>query len=345
MSSNNIKSFDNRTTLECGILLDEADRARFCRDFAAARRYLAQAIEQYPFCAEAYFRKSLLFFESDNKLMKYRCVREAQFCKPNEYFATLCEGYLAEIQGNLDLAASYFEKATHLHNDNPYTNYLYEAYFKLGFIKMDKMDYDGAIACYLRAIEENQKPKDHSRPHITALCFNNIGCCYQDQQRLDLAKEYFEYALNAFPNYVLPRCNIIDICNELGEHEIAVAECKRILTECKDKSTIKFTMMDLLDAQYQSFDFQGAWDTIKQIKKQFPDDYYAYACQSDMEEDFEAKLEAVQEGLEHVRDNIGIAELILCKAIILEDVGETKLSNMYFSLKSAMDKGLLQRID
>jgi hypothetical protein len=60
-----------QTTLECGLLLDEADRARFCRDFTSARTYLLQALEKFPYCGEVYFRKSLLYFESDNKLMKY----------------------------------------------------------------------------------------------------------------------------------------------------------------------------------------------------------------------------------------------------------------------------------
>jgi tetratricopeptide (TPR) repeat protein len=348
---------ENYTTLQCGLLLDEADRARFCRDFESARDYLQKTLIEFPYCAEAYFRKSLLYFESDNKLMKYeqkqyfnkhnryRCVKEAQLCHPNKYFSLLCEGYLAEIQGDLDTAAMYFEKATHVTNDNPYTNHNYEAYFKLGFVKMDKEDYDGAIECYQRAIEENLKASDHHRPHITALCYNNIGCCFQDQHQLDLARDYFQKAIQTFPKYVLPRCNIVDICNELGEHEQAVEECEKILQECTDKNTKKFTMMDLLDALFQSMDFERAWDMIKKIQQEFPDDYYAYAFQSDLEDTVESKLEIVNEGLKKVRDPTGIAELILCRATIYEEMGQIDLSKAEKSLKLAMDKGMLTRID
>jgi tetratricopeptide (TPR) repeat protein len=264
---------------------------------------------------------------------------------------------LAEIQGNLDKAAKHFELATHLINDNPYTNHRYEAFFKLGFVKMDKEDYEGnvfknkllmyvgAIECYQHAIEENLKAHDHPRPHITALCYNNIGCCFQDQQQFNLAREYFERALITFPQYILPRCNIVDIYNELGEYDQAVSECQQILQVCTDRNTVKFTMMDLLDAMFQRMDFSGSWEMIHSIKKEFPDDYYAYAFQSDLEDSNDAKLDIINEGLKHVLDPTGIAELILCRACIYEDMGKLPESKSQQALKDAMDKGLLLRID
>ncbi|KAL0482475.1 UDP-N-acetylglucosamine-peptide N-acetylglucosaminyltransferase [Acrasis kona] len=332
------------TTRECGKLLDAADKARFRRDMNLSSAYFEQCIEKYPFCCEVYFRKSLLYYETDNKILKLRCVRQAKMCQPNEYFQAICDGYEEEIMGRLESAIEHFEKATRLTNSNFYHNNRYEAFFKLAFINMNMKRYEQAITTYLLAIEENETSAQ-LRPHISALCYNNIGCCYQELDNLGTAHEYYQRAIALYQSYILPRRNVVDIYNQLGRYDAVIKESKKILKDVDDNYTTKLTLMDIVDANLHLNKFKSTKKICERLKREFPSEYYAYLVESDIEQDVYKRIQIIDEGLSKVREHQGISELLLTRSDLFEATGQTEKANQDLILAQAIESGMLGRCD
>lgn len=141
-------------------------------------------------------------------------------------------GQLEGVQGNYDIAISYFLKALKHYESTNDTSALINTYVKLGVANDFTGNYDQALAYYHKGLGLTSARKMTAN---TIFLYNNIGTTHARMEQLDTAKVYFEKALE-YSNVkgferarVSPLMNIGIIHREKGDLHKAMEYHKKAL--------------------------------------------------------------------------------------------------------------------
>jgi tetratricopeptide (TPR) repeat protein len=147
-------------------------------------------------------------------IRKAIAIRLANGDEQASHFSNL--GIVLQSQGNVDEAATCFQKALSLTPD------LAEVHINLGNILQDRGDLEGAVACYDRALalKPNLAEAHHSMGNVLQAMDGNDG----DKQRLEEAVACYERALALKPAYAQVHYNLGCALAALGQVDNALAQ-------------------------------------------------------------------------------------------------------------------------
>ena len=122
-----------------------------------------------------------------------------------DWFVEGCQ--LDQIEGLPERAMEAYKECLRL--DDEYV----DAYANLGFIYLEREEYEQALKCFTRVTElEPGSPE----------AFNDLGYVYEKMERLGSAKQMYERAREADPNDVEAYINIGHIADLHGDYEGAM---------------------------------------------------------------------------------------------------------------------------
>jgi tetratricopeptide (TPR) repeat protein len=185
-------------------LIQKGKQLRWKNRFEKSIDIFTEAIEQDPNFWEGYYQRYLLnsqkrylfktlikghtYFEQERTSKALEDIEKSLKTSPTEYTKCIIYGFKYECLNDIEKAIEYYQKGIDIEPKN------YFAQFKMGNINNLKKDYSKAIEYYLYSIELGVE-----NPHVA---YYNIGLCYFNMEKDDLALEYLEKSLEIAPNFL-----------------------------------------------------------------------------------------------------------------------------------------------
>lgn len=134
--------------------------------------------------------------------------------------STLSEWEKKFLLSKIYIKIKEYKKAKKLLEENIFQKDNALVYFYLGLCNYMLNNFELSIRNYEEAIKKDDK---------LAESYNNLGCCilYKDK---NLAKKYFEKALEIRPQYIDAKHNLESICNGKQDFKVTERELRKILT-------------------------------------------------------------------------------------------------------------------
>ncbi|KAG2385483.1 hypothetical protein C9374_003298 [Naegleria lovaniensis] len=256
-------------------MMIQVDAHRFERNFKLAHDELIKAINLFPYQPEAYYKRALIYFQTNNPKEMQRAINITKFvCRGHPFWSLLCEGYTCEVEQNFTKSRELYDQAYHVPKERILTFYentfnvskqcatsLYDlfdvfspffAIFNEGCVMMDLQIEKEAINTFQSAIDflENSAKNNvfHflSEPQISklismgkALCFNNMGCCALQFSTDHEALKYLCKGIEYSRKYVLVYENRMNLFSKLTMYASAVKDCDTVLSFAKNPDTLE----------------------------------------------------------------------------------------------------------
>lgn len=201
---------------------------------AQAVYYLGLLLQQNPYYAEAYFMKGMIyrsdFYKTGRKESWDRAMSSYQTAveqDPNYYSAYIEMGVMHD-QIDDDVAIQYYNSALDIYPES------IEAWYNIGMFHQKRGHIDDALLAYrtINRIDSTYADAYYNEGYVHMLmteevdsaiyyfekavikdpeyfqAYNNLGLCYEKQNRLDQAKKYYQKAIQINPEYQLAKDNL-----------------------------------------------------------------------------------------------------------------------------------------
>jgi tetratricopeptide (TPR) repeat protein len=117
----------------------------------------------------------------------------------------------------------------------------FEAYLNLGIVKMEQACYDEAISLFYSSLKHTTKL------NLTALCYNNIACCFVRQLNDTTALKFFTKAIETYPYDVLFCVNRMRTFRRLERYYEGLSDCHSVIKLTNHPKTLAEAYADKAD--------------------------------------------------------------------------------------------------
>lgn len=200
---------------ELNDLLDDADEALFADDFATAITLYTQALARAPDNISALNGRAVAYIDSGEPEQALADLDRVIALDPTYFLGHYNRGIATYQLEDYPAALSSFEQALELEPDDP------DALYFVGVTLSLVGRYDEALGFLNDALDAGRQP--------VATLFNERGVVYYNLGDYEQARQEFEAALTARPDYALATLNLARTYDILGEELSALQNFERYI--------------------------------------------------------------------------------------------------------------------
>ena len=260
-------------------------------------------------------------------------------CRGHPFWTRLCDGYIEEVAQNFKESLRLYQSAFNVGKETVLEYYqsfysigremaetmysLFDIFtpffsiFNAGCVMMDLDMYTESIKEFESAINSLELACSTSNFYFTehkqrimsigrALCYNNIGCCYINEEN-DTALEYLDKALKNCANYILVYSNRISTNGRLDKFDSIISDCNAVLEFVKNPDTyeaMEVERISALEKMERSGTGSYSYDTFKKevlaLSQKYPKNYIMYMTRACSCYTLEDAINVLTEGIQNI---------------------------------------------